>query len=395
MSAVGLGAVLILTIVVVVFRELGPETPPWLVPAVAGGGLLVFLLVLGGAAVLPGVQLDFGPPSAPPPDPQPLCGEYIDPDGYSIAPDQLFRLDEDPVLSWTPGADAPAGAEWLVEVRAPDQRLYTMTTTETSIPLSTFQLEPWEGARIDWHVRLLKDGETACRSQAWQVVRFENTMLQAEVMLPETDVEEPVEEEPVEEACTPIALAVMNANCRFGPDNVFAEMAYLLEGETAEILGRSADWAWWNVRLPETQQICWVWSGAVEAACTDGLPVIAAPPTPTPTPPPPAADTTAPPVPSPQQPTGGVTLGCSSSALLIWSTVSDPSGISGYTVEVQRSPDQASWSAAPGSPATVTGDKTSIAVECGWYYRWHVRATDGEGNTSAWSGWATFAVTLN
>ena len=67
MSAIGLGGLLILTIVVVVFRELGPETPPWLVPGVAGGGLLVLTLTFGVLWALPGVQLDFGPPPVPAP----------------------------------------------------------------------------------------------------------------------------------------------------------------------------------------------------------------------------------------------------------------------------------------------------------------------------------------
>jgi hypothetical protein len=40
-------------------------------------------------------------------------------------------------------------------------------------------------------------------------------------------------------------------------------------------------------------------------------------------------------------------------------------------------------------------DKASIQVECGWYYRWRVRARDGAGNSSVWSNWATFSVTLN
>jgi hypothetical protein len=356
--------------------------------------LLLLVLVLGGAAINPGVQLDFGPPNTSPPDPQPLCSEYLDPEGYSPSADQLFGLEEDPAMSWTPGADAPAEAEWLVEVRAPDQRLYTLSTTDTSIHLSEFQLEPRAGARFDWSVSLLAEGETACWPETWQNLWFENPVIEGFEGLPDAEVED--QEPESDETCSPLATASMNANCRLGPSSDYADVAILLEGETAEILGHNGDWTWWNVRLAD-QQVCWVWDGAVEAECADELQIIAAPPLPTDTPtsPPPAADTTSPPVPSPISPTGGTTLACSSSALLNWSAVNDPSGISGYTVEVQRSPDQVNWSGNPGSPATVADDKTTIQVDCGWYYRWRVRATDGAGNSSGWSNWAAFAVTLN
>jgi hypothetical protein len=340
------------------------------------------------------VQLDFGSPNAPLHDPQPLCSEYLDPNGYAPRADQLFGLEDDPAMSWTPGADAPVGAEWLVEVQAPDQRIYTLSTTETSVRLSDFQLEPRAGARFDWSVRILAQGESACWPEEWQSLWFENPVIAAYENLPEA---EPEGQEPEEEACTPMAVALMNANCRFGPALAYAEMAYLMEGETAEILGHNGDWTWWNVFPADVQQACWVSSDVVQAECTDNLMVIEAPPLPTETPtaPPPVADTTAPPVPSPVSPTGGTTLACSSSALLNWSAVNDPSGISGYSVEIQRSSDQISWSSAPGSPVNTVDDKASIQVECGWYYRWRVRARDGAGNSSAWSNWATFSVTLN
>ena len=107
-------------------------------------------------------------------------------------------------------------------------------------------------------------------------------------------------------------------------------------------------------------------------------------------------DTSPPPVPSPQVPANGLTIGCKASQSLAWLPVSDPSKIQEYQVEIQRSSDNSSWSAAPGSPKNGLTDKTTtIGVECGWYYRWRVRAIDGVGNISDWSGWSTFAVTLN
>jgi hypothetical protein len=106
-------------------------------------------------------------------------------------------------------------------------------------------------------------------------------------------------------------------------------------------------------------------------------------------------DTTPPPVPAPQVPANGLSITCKGSQTLAWLPVSDPSKIREYQVEIQRSSDNVNWSAAPGSPKTGLTDKTtSISVECGWYYRWRVRAIDGVGNISNWSGWSTFVINL-
>jgi len=41
------------------------------------------------------------------------------------------------------------------------------------------------------------------------------------------------------------------------------------------------------------------------------------------------------------------------------------------------------------------GDKQmNLSVECGWYYRFRVRAIDGVGNVGAWSGCSTFSIAL-
>ena len=393
LSVVGVSGILILTVVVVILRELGPEAPPWFAPGMLGGGaLLVLVLAFVVLWALPGVRLDFGPPSAPLPDPIPRCGAYLDPEGYAPVSLSVLGRDENPRLTWQPGQDAPAGAEWAVELRTADEQVYALTTTDTSVPLSSFPVNPEEGGHIEWTVRLLSEGEAACRPDQIRTLIFENPLFEADTM-PPAEAEQPEEvDEPVEEACTPTVTAQMNANCRSGPGTVYGEIAFLLEGESADAIGRSADSTWWVVRMIDTQVDCWVWDGAVEAACTEGLPVIAAPPTPVP---PPEEDTTPPPAPSPIAPTGGPTLGCAGSVLLSWDAVTDPSGIAGYTVEVQRSSDQATWSAASGSPYTTDLTKQPIAVECGWYYRWRVRATDGEGNVGSYSGWASFAITLN
>jgi hypothetical protein len=80
---------------------------------------------------------------------------------------------------------------------------------------------------------------------------------------------------------------------------------------------------------------------------------------------------------------------------LAWSAVSDPSGIDQYQLEAQRHSGDGVWHAVSGSPWNgLSGTSRSISVECGWTYRWRVRAVDGAGNTGAWSGWSAFAVVL-
>ncbi len=108
----------------------------------------------------------------------------------------------------------------------------------------------------------------------------------------------------------------------------------------------------------------------------------------TPTTPP---DLTAPPAPAPGSPHNGADLSCTSFVDLIWSAVSDPSGIGQYQVEVQRHSGDNNWTATSGSPLTgIGGTSKNISVECGWNYRWRVRAIDGVGNVGAWSTWFTF-----
>ena len=83
------------------------------------------------------------------------------------------------------------------------------------------------------------------------------------------------------------------------------------------------------------------------------------------------------------------------SQVLTWLPVSDPSGIAEYQVQVQRSTDHVTWSSTAGSPITGLDVKTTtIDTECGWIYRWRVRAADGAGNMSGWSDWSTFSIIL-
>ena len=108
------------------------------------------------------------------------------------------------------------------------------------------------------------------------------------------------------------------------------------------------------------------------------------------------ADTEPPPAPKQKSPGNGVALSCTSYQDLSWGAVSDPSGISEYQVKAQRHIGNNNWSNVSGSVfGGISGTSYHMYVECGWYYRWQVRAVDGEGNAGPWSGWWTFVDNLN
>jgi hypothetical protein len=105
-------------------------------------------------------------------------------------------------------------------------------------------------------------------------------------------------------------------------------------------------------------------------------------------------DAEGPPPPQPAVPANGLSIQCVGSQNLVWLPVDDPSGVGGYSVQLQRHSGDGNWQDAPGGGSGIQGKQTSVGVECGWYYRWRVRATDGVGNLGSWSGWSEFSVLL-
>jgi hypothetical protein len=105
----------------------------------------------------------------------------------------------------------------------------------------------------------------------------------------------------------------------------------------------------------------------------------------------PAQDTTPPNPPTLLKPINGSTLPCSSDTMLRWSAATDSSGISEYRVKVERHSGDNNWKAVSGSVFKgITGLEKLLSIECGWTYRWRVRAIDVHGNAGNWSGWFTF-----
>jgi hypothetical protein len=102
-----------------------------------------------------------------------------------------------------------------------------------------------------------------------------------------------------------------------------------------------------------------------------------------------------PPVPEPVVPANGLTLSCRAKQDLVWTPVKPAGGLREYRVMVQRHSGDNNWNGVAGSPFTGIGGKSmSLNVECGWYYRWRVRAVDNLGIISDWSTWSQFTVTL-
>ena len=106
-----------------------------------------------------------------------------------------------------------------------------------------------------------------------------------------------------------------------------------------------------------------------------------------------SVDSQGPPSPEIKSPSNGLDFPCISSLTLQWNTVSDPSGITEYRVEVEVSQAENQWYSAENSPFTgLSTTVLSLQVECGFTYRWRVQAVDGYRNSGDFSNWSDFAV---
>ncbi len=82
----------------------------------------------------------------------------------------------------------------------------------------------------------------------------------------------------------PVFSLSKNANCRYGPSQVYEVVTSFLQGQSVSIEGKNADNTWWFVRIPTGGQ-CWI-SGVTGNATgnMENIPIVKAPPTPLPTP---------------------------------------------------------------------------------------------------------------
>lgn len=178
----------------------------------------------------------------------------------------------------------------------------------------------------------------------------------------------------------PMVTAEQDANCRYGPGQVYEVIGYLLSGQSALIQGRNAETTWWLIKQPDTSGNCWIWDGLVTLRSdTSNVPVLQAPPTPTFTPKPLNA-------PQPLSPQG--TLSCADTTTgvtLTWEAVSHPNGIDHYEWELEGGEG-----AQTGTTSATQAEIASIS--CGYSYQWRVRAVGSNGRVGPYSNDRSFTI---
>ncbi|MCA9959086.1 MAG: hypothetical protein KC443_08630 [Anaerolineales bacterium] len=105
------------------------------------------------------------------------------------------------------------------------------------------------------------------------------------VTLPGSATETPGAGTPTATAAGPQVQALVDLNVRTGPGVGYGTDSFLLEGETAVIIGKDPAASWWKINCParSTGPECWVSGRAQYTAVTnvENVPVAVVPPTPT------------------------------------------------------------------------------------------------------------------
>jgi hypothetical protein len=134
-------------------------------------------------------------------------------------------------------------------------------------------------AKVDWNPPAPGEYTIQARGQSstgdWSNYARARVTVREEFQ-PLTDLELQPTETPALEliSCEPEITATMNTTCRQGPTTYNEPITYLLEGESAPILGGNQDLSWWVV-LPESQSDpCWVSGSTVEFTCLPDDPEI-------------------------------------------------------------------------------------------------------------------------
>ncbi len=83
----------------------------------------------------------------------------------------------------------------------------------------------------------------------------------------------------------PRVYVTKSTACRAGPGQVYNSLGALKVGQTAQVVGRSADGKYWIILNPNRPgEVCWLWGGyATVIGVAGALPVFTPPPTPRPT----------------------------------------------------------------------------------------------------------------
>ncbi|NIS80982.1 MAG: CSLREA domain-containing protein, partial [Anaerolineales bacterium] len=120
------------------------------VGALGGGAAGIGLILLGIA--LPNVHLELQPQSEEE-ELEPLCSQYLDPDGYRPTAGSVFDLDQEPLLSWTPLSSLPdVDLRWRIDLLPPNGDMHSLTTSNTSLSFTSFNLSPLPTERFRWRL---------------------------------------------------------------------------------------------------------------------------------------------------------------------------------------------------------------------------------------------------
>jgi hypothetical protein len=316
-------------------------------------------------------------------DVQPQCAaaELVAP--LLVSPADGAVVDINPVLSWAYPDSSCHPYSYQIDISEDDTFADISWGFGTLDHLETSRSWPLPaGQCYYWRARAYVPDETGPASPAWQFCIAEEEMVSTETPTPEPVLEPVVQfwADPLEiqaGACTTLKWHVENVQ-----EIIFGGIAQPFDGSYEDCLCESAAYPltiYYSDGSQEKRTVEIKVKGSCESTDANE---------------PAEEDTTPPPAPELVVPENGVSLSCRASQSMSWLPVSDASGILHYEVQVERHAGDGNWQPVSGSPFSVTDKSTSNSVECGWTYRWRVRAVDGAGNTGSWSGWFQYSIPL-
>jgi len=198
----------------------------------------------------------------------PSCGDYLDPSNLAPAEKTVFTLEDDPELSWSPLENLlPDSVRWVVELsRHPDSAL-SQTTGENHLAYSSFGLQPAPGEIYKWRISGEMGGASDdvwrffCAPTDWRPFQFERPVIPAEPSdTPEPSTTPTLTVTPTPDVC--VYAAIENANCRSSDYKESQQIAILMQGESAELLGLNPEYTHGQFELD--QELCWIWLGVLD-----------------------------------------------------------------------------------------------------------------------------------
>jgi RNA polymerase sigma-70 factor (ECF subfamily) len=293
------------------------------------------------------------------------------------APAQPSAMQQAPQVSLTPSGGIPAGtavssSSWVVKLGI--GATVALVGAGALIAAGAWALSQFGGqpsgtnqGAVEQTVQAIIDLTPPTPTQI-QAQATEESAIQSPLPPTATPTLEVVDDTPITLG-PPIAVALVNSNCRGGPDGIYDIIGYLLQDEQTPIVGRDAGWFWWVVERKNLPGTCWIANNLTdELGDTSLVPIMLAPPTPTP------ADTQAPTLNLTHNPKNPL----SNQVVNFEVKGSDPSGIAWIEI----------WVRLPGqSVATLLGtcnNSTTCRLQGGPYTagqgQYFARAEDKAGN---------------